>query len=170
MKVAICYTSLSGNTEQIARGIEAVLGDQVFYFGPPAEAALDADLLFLGFWNRHSRAEEKMTAFFAQVAGKKVACFMTLGSGNPAYWERSWANVREDLPAATVLLGTYACQGKMRPSVLTKYENYRAQGKSGAEARIANYYAALTHPDAEDIEVAQKWALEIYQKAQGEKG
>ena len=51
MRYSIVYSSNTGNTRQLAEAIEQQLpaGD-LLYCGAPDAAALQADVLFVGFW------------------------------------------------------------------------------------------------------------------------
>lgn len=51
MKYSIVFSSVTGNTRQLADAILSVLPQEnLRYFGPPAEIALEADCLYVGFW------------------------------------------------------------------------------------------------------------------------
>lgn len=50
MKYSIVFSSVTGNTRQLADAILSVLPQEnLRYFGPPAEIALEADCLYVGF-------------------------------------------------------------------------------------------------------------------------
>lgn len=50
MKYSIVFSSVTGNTRQLADAILSVLPQEnLRYFGPPAEIALEADRLYVGF-------------------------------------------------------------------------------------------------------------------------
>ena len=50
MSYAIVWSSETGNTEQLARSIREVAGDDCLYMGAPSDAALAADRVYVGFW------------------------------------------------------------------------------------------------------------------------
>ena len=48
MKYAVVYSSVTGNTKKLAEAIKNKVGQG--YFGKPSDEALEADVIFVGFW------------------------------------------------------------------------------------------------------------------------
>lgn len=48
MKYAVVYSSVTGNTEKLAEVIKNKVGQ--CYFGKPCDEAIEADVIFVGFW------------------------------------------------------------------------------------------------------------------------
>ena len=81
MKYAVVYKSLTGNTELLAETVRDELGDACIYFGVPDAKALDADVIFLGFWTDKGNCEESLKSFLEGLHGKRVELFGTAGFG-----------------------------------------------------------------------------------------
>ena len=82
MRYSIVYSSNTGNTRQLAEAIEQQLptGD-LLYCGAPDTAALQADVLFVGFWTDKGSCDAKVAELLKQTGGKTVYLFGTAGFG-----------------------------------------------------------------------------------------
>ena len=66
MKIAIVFSSNTGNTEYLAQGIkEVVQKNDLVYFGKFQEG-IDADLYFVGSWTDKGCCSEKFTFKFKE--------------------------------------------------------------------------------------------------------
>lgn len=162
MRYSIVYSSKTGNTRQLAEAIERQLpaGD-LLYCGAPDVAALQADVLFVGFWTDKGTCDETVAQLLKQAEGKTVYLFGTAGFGqSQQYFDQILTRVRENLPAGAVYGGGYMCQGRMPQAVRSRYEAMQAKEPENARYKmlIENFDAALAHPDANDLEAAAAWA------------
>ena len=162
MRYSIVYSSKTGNTRQLAEAIERQLpaGD-LLYCGAPDAAALQADVLFVGFWTDKGTCDETVAQLLKQAEGKTVYLFGTAGFGqSQQYFDQILTRVRENLPAGAVYGGGYMCQGRMPQAVRSRYEAMQAKEPENARYKmlIENFAAALAHPDANDLEAAAAWA------------
>ena len=162
MRYSIVYSSKTGNTRQLAEAIERQLpaGD-LLYCGAPDAAALQADVLFVGFWTDKGTCDETVAQLLKQAEGKTVYLFGTAGFGqSQQYFDQILARVRENLPAGAVYGGGYMCQGRMPQAVRSRYEAMQVKEPENARYKmlIENFDAALAHPDANDLEAAAAWA------------
>lgn len=162
MRYSIVYSSKTGNTRQLAEAIERQLpaGD-LLYCGAPDAAALQADVLFVGFWTDKGACDETVAQLLKQAEGKTVYLFGTAGFGqSQQYFDQILTRVRENLPAGAVYGGGYMCQGRMPQAVRSRYEAMQAKEPENARYKmlIENFDAALAHPDANDLEAAAAWA------------
>ena len=48
MKVAIIYSSITGNTKLLAETIKNEINKDIVYFGRPIDKKIDADIYFIG--------------------------------------------------------------------------------------------------------------------------
>ncbi|MCI7729971.1 flavodoxin family protein BilS [Enorma burkinafasonensis] len=166
MRYAMLYNSASGNTRLVAEALERALtqaGAEVtcaeISRGGAAEAlaqagAAEADAVLVGFWCDKGCCTQDVADALAQLGGKRVFLFGTAGFGGaPEYFERILAGVREKLPADAEYLGGAMCQGKMGPGIRRRYEGMLAEkpGDARIQAMIANFDAALAHPDDDDL-------------------
>ena len=126
---------------------EALPGQECLYFGPPDEAALEAQTVYAGFWTDKGSCDEEMARFLKRLTDQRVFLFGTAGFGGaPAYFEQILGRVRENLAPTVSLLGEYMCQGKMPQPVRERYEAMEAG--SHRDAMLENFDRAKTHPDA----------------------
>lgn len=155
MKYAIVYSSKTGNTKRLAQEIRSTLApEDCVYFGEPDDRALEADVLFVGFWTDKGDCDERIQAFLQKVDARKVFLFGTAGFGGAAsYFDAILHRVEGHLPGAAQLIGTYMCQGKMPMSVRERYERMLAgpNPMPNLPGMIENFDRALTHPDADDL-------------------
>lgn len=161
MRYSIVYSSKTGNTRQLAEAIERQLpaGD-LLYCGAPDAAALQADVLFVGFWTDKGTCDETVAQLLKQAEGKTVYLFGTAGFGqSQQYFDQILARVRENLPAGAVYGGGYMCQGRMPQAVRSRYEAMQVKEPENARYKmlIENFDAALAHPDTNDLEAAAAW-------------
>ena len=162
MRYSIVYSSNTGNTRQLAEAIEQQLptGD-LLYCGAPDTAALQADMLFVGFWTDKGSCDAKVAELLKQTGGKTVYLFGTAGFGqSQQYFDQILARVRENLPAGAVYGGGYMCQGRMPQAVRSRYEAMQAKEPENTRYKmlIENFDEALAHPDTNDLEAAAAWA------------
>lgn len=152
MSYAIVFSSRTGNTALLAQTIaEALPQKDCLYLGRPDAKALDAEMLFVGFWTDKGSCDAEVSAFLKQLHGKKIFLFGTAGfGGSPAYFDRILQNVKTQLAETAEVMGTYMCQGKMPAAVRARYESMEAGDKQ--RAFLENFDKALSHPDAEDLQ------------------
>ena len=162
MRYSIVYSSNTGNTRQLAEKIEKQLpAGELVYCGAPDAAALQAEVLFVGFWTDKGSCDEKVAELLKQADGKTVYLFGTAGFGqSQQYFDQILARVRENLPAGAVYGGGFMCQGRMPQAVRSRYEAMQAKEPENGRYKmlIENFDAALAHPNADDLEAAAAWA------------
>ena len=162
MSYSIVCSSNTGNTRQLAEEIEKqLLAGELVYCGAPDAAALQAEVLFVGFWTDKGSCDEKVAELLKQADDKTVYLFGTAGFGqSQQYFDQILARVRENLPAGAVYGGGFMCQGRMPQAVRSRYEAMQAKKPENARYKmlIENFDAALAHPNADDLEAAAAWA------------
>lgn len=162
MRYSIVYSSNTGNTRQLAEEIEKQLpAGELVYCGAPDTAALQAEVLFVGFWTDKGSCDEKVAELLKQADGKTVYLFGTAGFGqSQQYFDQILARVRENLPAGAVYGGGFMCQGRIPQAVRSRYEAMQAKEPENARYKmlIENFDAALAHPNTDDLEAAAAWA------------
>ena len=83
-------------------------GDACVYFGEPDAKALDADVIFLGFWTDKGTCEESLKSFLGALHGKRVELFGTAGFGkDSSYYEKILEAVKQRCPKAIWLEQVY---------------------------------------------------------------
>lgn len=155
MTYSIVFESLTGNTQQLVQTIRQTLPpDACIYCGGPAEAAKQADLLFVGSWTDKGTCCDSIGAFLSSLSHQQVFLFGTAGfGGNPAYFDTILAAMGSRLPSSAVLTGGFLCQGKMPLSIREKYEALAAEHPDQPQIAkmLENFQLALSHPDQDDL-------------------
>lgn len=162
MNCSIVYSSRTGNTARLAGTLKDLLAQDhtCLYFGAPDARALQADLLFVGFWTDRGSCDQLLRDFLQTVHGKTVALFGTAGFGSdPAYFEQILGNVAACLPADNRLLPGFLCQGRMPQAVREKYAHRLEQDANDSRAKrmIENFDTALSHPSETDLQALGSW-------------
>ncbi|MDR2302936.1 MAG: flavodoxin family protein [Deltaproteobacteria bacterium] len=170
MKTLVVYSSLTGNTQKVAKAIsEAIPGSELFPIDQ-APSPSDYGLIMVGFWVNRGEPDQKTKAFLESLTGKTVAFFFTLG----AYPDSDHA---DDVVKATQaliakgrnqLLGSFRCQGKVDPALIERMKKVlppdhpHAQMSDERKARLTE---AAKHPNPEDFQKAKAFANDAYQRA-----
>lgn len=155
MTCAIVYSSRTGNTKQLAEAVQAAL-PACLYMGPPDDAALAADRLYIGFWTDKGTCDAATADFLSKVSGKEVFLFGTAGfGGEAAYFESILSRVAQCLGPDNTVIGSFMCQGRMPMAVRERYEKMLSAPPSprmpDPRKMLENFHRALTHPDEEDL-------------------
>lgn len=162
MRVAVIYSSLTGNTRMVAEAIHRVMpqGAEIF---PVAEAPAPTgyDFLALGFWVDRGQPNSAMRAYMEQIQGQNVGLFGTLGAWPDSDHARQTIAAAEALVEGNTVLGSFLCQGKVNPKLLAmmaKKTDSQASHPMTAE-REARIEEAKKHPNADDCATAQQTFL-----------
>ena len=96
MNYAIVFSSVTGNTAQLAGRLAAVLPKESgAYFGAPSPEAAQADLILAGFWTDKGACSKGMAEFLESLHNKQVFLFGTAGfGGSEAYFAQILDRVR----------------------------------------------------------------------------
>lgn len=148
MTYSIVYSSVTGNTEQLAQAIQQAVG--ATYCGKPSDEALAADTIFIGFWSTRYSSGADIQAFMKQLSGKKVFLFGTAGFGDTKeFYEKILESAQTHLPASNELIGSYMCLGK----VTDKMQTHIKEGAPELYAEIKEVLAeAAHHPNQADLD------------------
>lgn len=163
MNYAIVFSSVTGNTAQLAERLAAVLPKESgAYFGAPSPEAAQADLILAGFWTDKGACSKGMAEFLESLHNKQVFLFGTAGfGGSEAYFAQILDRVRIHLDPSNQVIGAFMCQGKMPPSVRARYETLLEQQPQKMGELIQNYDRALSHPDEADLAELERRALPL---------
>ncbi|WP_300709576.1 flavodoxin family protein [uncultured Desulfovibrio sp.] len=153
LRIGIVYSSLSGNTRQVAQA----LAGQEFPLHQLAEAPCpdNFDLLALGFWVRRGLPDERSQRYWEGIRGKDIFLFGTLGAWpHSPHAQRCLAAARECLLAnGNRILGEFLCLGRVNPHALA------ASARKGTHpmtaTRAARLAEAARHPCAGDFAAAR---------------
>lgn len=155
MKIAIVYSSRTGNTKLLADTIrEALSGDTCVYFGAPDAKALEADRIYAGFWTDKGTCDADSAAFLKTLTDQELFLFGTAGFGVSAdYFRKVLSRAEKNVPGGVTLIGSFMCQGRMPMSVRERYKKMQKSPIPVPNLRgmIENFDQALSHPDEKDL-------------------
>lgn len=151
MSYSIVYSSRTGNTALLAEEIKNALPEEeCVYFGEPNSKALEADMIYVGFWTDKGTCDEQISQFLGGLTNQQVFLFGTAGfGGSSEYFEQILSRVKENLPSTVSVINTYMCQGKMPQGVRTRYE--AMEDSPQRKVMLDNFDRALSHPDENDL-------------------
>lgn len=156
MKIAIVYSSRTGNTRQLADAIhEALEGSTVIYFGAPDAKALEADRIYAGFWTDKGSCDADTAQFLKTVTNQELFLFGTAGfGGSQEFFAQVLKRASKNIGKDVRVIGTYMCQGKMPMSVRERYEKMQKSPipVPNIKGMIENFDKALSHPDQADLD------------------
>lgn len=114
MKYSIVFSSQTGNTAQLAEVVRETLSQETcIYFGIPDVNALDASVIFVGFWTDKGNCDESVKEFLKTLKNKEVFLFGTAGfGGSKEYLKKILLAVKENLDTMNHVIGSFMCQGK----------------------------------------------------------
>ena len=124
MRIAIIYSSKTGNTKMIAEWIkENLQKEDIVYFGNPTEELPNADIYIIGSWTDKGNATNDIVEALKKIKNKKIAYFGTAGfGGSEEYYKKLFERVKVNIDSSNEILGYFYCQGKMPMQVKERYE------------------------------------------------
>lgn len=167
MKIAIIYSSHTGNTECVASAIKEALKDQeVVYFGkiPKNLSDIHADLYFIGSWTDKGNSSSETIQLIQKMKKEKIAYFGTAGyGGDQLYYDQLFKRIQKEIDPSNQILGYFFCQGKMPIQIRDRYIQLLTQNSEDANLKVSihNFDEALPHPDEHDLDHAKDWANDI---------
>lgn len=166
MKSIVLYSSLTGNTKQVAAAITSVLPAGtpcVDMKQLPADLA-DYDLVVAGFWVDRGTANAEARKVLETLNNKHVAIFATCGVPTQMPHAReSLENAAKLLPEGVVPVKTFICQGKVDPQVIEIMYKMFPQGHAHGQSaeRDARHKAAASHPNEDDLNAAKAFGQDV---------
>ncbi|MBE6074365.1 MAG: flavodoxin [Selenomonas ruminantium] len=157
MKWAVVYSSVTGNTRQIAEAIAQKAGDADIFRVQDAPQDLSAyDVVAIGYWLRLGQPDPLTLKYLAGVRDAKVVFFQTHGTApDSEHAITSFARAGYHLGEGCEILGTFGCRGKINPAMLEKRKNAGPDDPHGGPQSEERWRLAASHPDAQDIAAAQ---------------
>ena len=170
MKIAVVYSSKTGNTRKVAEAIKGALPDGTDLIdAKDFKGAWDYDFLFVGFWVDKGTADGEARRVMGQICNRDVAIFATLG----AYPDSDHA--RQSLVGGaccfgknTKVVASFICQGAIDPKLIEMFrKNPVGSPHSSNEESEERWAAAAGRPDGKDLKKAADFArntLEIRER------
>lgn len=163
MKIAVIYSSLTGNTKLLADTIKDYFQGDIVYCGKVKEE-IDADIYFIGSWTDKGMCSQDIAEFLKTLENKQIAYFATAGFGGSLdYYDNLWQRTKSMISNTNTILGHFYCQGKMPMRIRERYVQMMKENPDDKQLEVSvdNFDKALTHPDNNDIENLKKWLREI---------
>lgn len=161
MKVAIVYSSHTGNTKLLASTIQGCFNNsEVVYCGTVNDEIPEADIYFIGSWTDKGNASNEIIEFIEALNHKQVAIFGTAGfGGSQEYFKTLFERVQKHINSTNQVLGYFYCQGKMPMQVRDRYVKMITEHPDDANLKVSiqNFDEALTHPDTMDLNNVVEW-------------
>ena len=156
MQYAIVYSSQTGNGKLLAETIYEHLGDKdcVYIGGIGAldYKALKAQRIYVGFWTDKGQCDIVTETYLKNLRDKEIFLFGTAGYGGDEYLNNVLKRSEEFIDSSNTVVGSFICQGRMPASVKERYDKLALTNKvPNIDELIANYEAALSHPDENDL-------------------
>lgn len=178
MKVLVVWSSVTGNTEKIAKAAaRGCPGAEVFAADKAPDPARYGRI-FLAFWCDKGEIDANSLAYLGRIrdaakdrgAPIDVAFFGTMGGDPQSERGRQWLErkVAEQTGAGELIrpIGARLWQGRVAPQVVEMMKRVMPMPPE----RLARIEAAAVHPTEEDERQACLWAAQISQTHAGENG
>lgn len=166
MNYSIVFSSITGNTAALADRLRELLpSDHCIYFGEPCEEAMEADIIFAGFWTDKGSCDGKTRLFLKALDKKTVILFGTAGYGaSEEYFSQVLSEAEKNIPVSNTVLPGFMCQGKMKPQVKEHYEKMLGENPEDAHIKmlIENFDTASSHPDEGDFAKLEHWCHQFH--------
>ncbi|MDY0200882.1 MAG: flavodoxin family protein [Tenuifilaceae bacterium] len=167
----IVYSSVTGNTQVIAKAVKDALDENAcIYYGKPDRALpQNASVIFVGFWVQGGTCSPEVKQYLKSLENKKIALFGTAGfGGTEDYFETILTEVKKQIPKSNEIVGSIMFQGKMPQNALKQYQKLLDANPNDGNVlnMIYNYNNALSHPDKQDIEATKRFARDIVSQIQ----
>lgn len=166
MKSIIIYSSLTGNTKQVAEAIASVLpkGTPCVSMAELPSDISSYDLVFAGFWVDKGTANKEARDVLGTLHNPYIALFATAGvPPQMEHAKQSLVNAAACLPEGVVPVDTFICQGKVDPKVIEMMYKMFPKGHSHGQSadRDARHKEAAVHPNEEDCKAAKEFTKHV---------
>lgn len=162
-KWAVIYSSVTGNTEKVAKTLAASLENaDCFKVDDAPEDVSGYDGLAVGYWLWRGGPDKKMLDFMAGLEGKKVFLFATHSAKKSSeHAVTSMARGAASLGRGCTILATFECQGELAPASV---ERRRRMAADDPHAKTGGWVTAFGHPDENDLAEAAETAKTAMRK------
>ena len=165
-KTLVTYSSLTGNTKQVAEKIfEIIEGEkELISLNNISDINInDFTRIVVGFWVDKGTADKRTREFIKKLSGKEIAYFGTLGAAPDS---KHGNDVNERVTALcsdkNIFLGGFLCRGKIDPKLVEKMGKFPLKLIHPlTPERLQRIEEAKSHPDTKDFENAQQYFKQI---------
>ncbi|MDC7218668.1 MAG: flavodoxin family protein [Spirochaetales bacterium] len=158
MKGLIIYSTLTGNTEKVARKVHSSFHNDEVELKAISDKVNpgDYDWIISAYWVDRGTADKKTLAFWDSLSGCRVGTVGTLGAyPDSDHAKNVMERVENYLCKENIYLGSFLCQGKVDPRLTEKFKDLPADHPHAMnEERRKRHEEAAKHPDERDWENA----------------
>lgn len=157
----VVYSSVTGNTRQIAEAMAAAV--EVVPESVEEAAVRDgAEIVAVGYWLWRGGPDPKMAAFLPKLHDVDVILFETHAADNRSeHAVTAFARAAYLLGSNCRILGTFECQGQVSAAIRAKHEKMAADDP---HAKAGGCKTSIGHPDGEDLAAAAAFARKMEEK------
>lgn len=165
-KWAVIYSSVTGNTEKIARRMAEAAGEAELFPLKDAPEDLSAyEVVALGYWLRLGGPDPGMRSYLPRIRRGRVLLFQTHGTQvGSEHSVTAFARAACLLGEDCEILGTFACRGKIHPALIEKRKQAGPEDPHGGPAALERWKSAATHPDEQDLQDAADFVAKMKRK------
>jgi flavodoxin I len=152
MKSLIVYSSQTGNSRKLAEAAaDIIAGEKTICAVDNAPDPGSFNLVLVTFWLKGGQPDPKAAAFLGMVNNQRVLLAATHGAAADSDHAITAMKHAVDLAGKATVVGTFSCQGEVRPTFLKKALLNKPQPPWLKDAP-----AAAGHPDAADLRRFQR--------------
>lgn len=168
-KWLIVYSSVTGNTQQIAEALQEGLGarnaDLFSIKEKNSFSAADYENIAVGYWLTRGAPDAGIQEFLHGLHNKTIILFQTQGSMlGSEHSVTAFARAALHLAPDNTVLGTFASQGKINPALLARRKADSNSPHSANERNKRRWAAAASHPDEGDLQRAREFTAAMQHK------
>lgn len=164
-KMAVVFSSKTGNTEKVAAAIQAGLPSDTPLLNVKDQPQLaDYDLIFYGYWVDKGGPDPLSLEFMKSITNPKVALFATLGAEPDSQHAADSLEAGAQGLTQSTVVARFICQGAIDPKLISWMEKLDADHPHYPdEKRRQRWAEAAMHPNTEDLAAATAFAQTTYQ-------
>lgn len=168
-KWLIVYSSVTGNTQQIAEALQEGFGarnaDLFSIKDADSFSADDYENIAVGYWLTRGAPDAGIQEFLHGLHNKTIILFQTQGSLlGSEHSVTAFARAALHLAPDNTVLGTFASQGKINPALLARRKEDPGNPHSANERNKRRWAAAASHPDESDLQRARDFTAAMQHK------
>ncbi len=124
MKTLLAYSSRTGNTEKLCKGVYSALGEQFnIDIKKVSEVAGydDYDVVMMGFWVDRGTANKEAKKQIEKLRNKRVVLLGTIGAApDSEHGQKVYKNVAQLVDSSNQYLGAFLARGLVDPKLASK--------------------------------------------------
>ncbi|MPW24264.1 flavodoxin [Alkalibaculum sp. M08DMB] len=171
MKILITYSSMTGNTREIAECIHSTLPESILLPMKKVKNIKEWDFVFMGFWVNKGNPNKEAIKFLSANKHNKVALFATLGAIPGGEHTRSCIEgAKEILGESCHVVDFFVCQGKIDPMITKVFKIFpKGHYHHFTDEKRKLYEKSIAHPDEIDKEKARQWGMYVREQLELER-